>query len=271
MPESGMSGFKMATTGRVGASMAKLAVRRIGTIALALIGLVGPLALGGCTGEGALPDASATVTSSSGGGDADLIVVSELPVPRASSSDQNGLVMVGDVIEVNVYGMDKLSRTVQVDSAGNVSLPLINAVHAANLSLPALERSIAAAYGRYLQSPSVTLALKDSPARRVTVDGQVGKPGNYPVNDRSTLSEAIADAGGVNNIGDQSKIFVYRMIDGKRYVANYNLASIRANTLAAPRIYGRDTVIVFSSSARVAWQNLKDALGVAGTSLSLMK
>lgn len=233
------------------------------------------VSLGACTGEGALPDAVALSAQAGSGGDPDLSLVAELPTPSAKSADQNGFITVGDMIEVNVYGMEKLSRTVQVDSAGNISLPLVNAIRAANQSLSGLERSVAAAYSRFLQSPSVTLSLKDSPARRVTVDGQVNRPGNYPINERSTLSEAIADAGGVNNIGDQAKIFVYRAVDGKRYVANYSLADIRANARPAPRIYGRDTVIVFSSTARVAWQNVKDALGVAqgaaGTSIGLIK
>lgn len=232
------------------------------------------LSLAGCTGEGALPDAS-VMAAQGAGGDADLSLVDELPVPTSKNADQNSLVTVGDLIEVNVYGMEKLSRTVQVDSLGNISLPLVNNVRAANQSLSGLERAVTAAYSRYLQSPSVTLSLKDSPARRVTVDGQVVKPGNYPINERSTLSEAIADAGGVNNIGDQAKVFVYRMVDGKRYVANYNLAEIRANARPAPRLYGRDTIIVFSSSSRVAWQNVKDALGVAqgvaGTSVGLIR
>lgn len=230
--------------------------------AVLIAGCAAVMSLAGCTGEGALPDAS-IMAAQGAAGDADLSLVDELPVPRSQSADQNSLITVGDLIEVNVYGMEKLSRTVQVDSLGNISLPLVNNVRAADQSLSGLERAVTAAYGRYLQSPSVTLSLKDSPARRVTVDGQVVKPGNYPINERSTLSEAIADAGGVNNIGDQTKIFVYRMVDGKRFVANYSLADIRANVRAAPRIYGRDTVIVFSSSSRVAWQNVKDALGVA--------
>lgn len=236
-----------------------------------LVGLawlsVAVLSLAGCTGEGALPDAS-VMAAQGAGGDADLSLVDELPVPTSRNADQNSLVTVGDLIEVNVYGMEKLSRTVQVDSLGNISLPLVNNVRAANQSLSGLERAVTAAYSRYLQSPSVTLSLKDSPARRVTVDGQVAKPGNYPINERSTLSEAIADAGGVNNIGDQSKIFVYRTVEGKRYVANYSLADIRANARPAPRLYGRDTIIVFSSTSRVAWQNVKDALGVAGGAAS---
>lgn len=244
-------------------------------LALAAIAISFLALLSACTGEGALPDSSTISAQAGSGGDPDLSLVSELPIPNARSADQNGFITVGDVIEVNVYGMEKLSRTVQVDSAGNISLPLVNAIRAANQSLSGLERSVTAAYGRFLQSPSVTLSLKDSPARRVTVDGQVVRPGTYPINDRSSLSEAIADAGGVNNIGDQTKIFVYRTVDGKRYVANYSLADIRANARPAPRIYGRDTVIVFSSTTRVAWQNVKDALGVAqsaaGTSIGLIK
>ena len=233
--------------------------------------VVSGLALGGCTGEGALPDAAGNLAQVSGG-DSELTLVSELPTPAPDVDVRGGMVAVGDAIEVNVYGMDKLSRSVQVDSAGNISLPLINAVRAANRTLPELERAIAAAYGRYLQQPSVTLLLKDSPARRVVIDGQVARPGVYAVNERSNLSQAIAEAGGLNNIADQNKVFVYRTVNGKQYVANYSVAEIRANQRPAPRIFGRDTVVVFSSSSRVAWQNVKDALGLAhsATSMSLL-
>lgn len=237
----------------------------------ALVAYIGCFALAGCTGEGALPDASVSLAQSAGS-DPDLVLVSDLPPPSKGSDAQGGIVTIGDFLDVNVYGMDRLSRTVQVDSAGNISLPLVNAVRASNRTVPELEQAITAAYGRYLRSPSVTLLLKDSPARRVIVDGQVSRPGVYPVNERTNLSQVIAEAGGLNNVADQSKVFVYRNVDGKQYVANYSVADIRANTRPAPRIYGRDTVVVFSSSARVAWQNVKEALGIAqgATSMSLL-
>lgn len=242
-------------------------------ISAVFVMVMGGMLLSGCTGEGALPDGSASAAPA--GGDPNLQLVSDLPSPSKSSDASGSLVTIGDVLDVNIYGMDRLSRSVQVDLAGNISLPLVNAVRAANRTVPELEQAITAAYGRYLQSPSVTLLLKDSPSRRAIVDGQVMRPGTYPVNERTTLSQVIAEAGGLNNIADQSKIFVYRNVGGRQYVANYSIADIRANVRPAPRIYGRDTVVVFSSSSRVAWENLKEALGlaqrVAGVAVSVAR
>lgn len=200
-----------------------------------------------------------------GGGDADLELVAELPAPSKDERVADDLVISGDVLQVDVFQMDKLSRSVQVDSSGKITLPLVGSIAAANRSVSQLERDVAAKFSYYLQAPNVVISMKESQARRATVDGQIKLPGRYPITANSTLSEIIAQAGGFNDIADQSKVYVYRRVGPKQYVANYDLAQVRAAQRRDPRIYGRDTVVVFSSSGRVAWTNVKDALGVASS------
>ncbi|ESX65409.1 GumB protein [Mesorhizobium sp. LSHC420B00] len=171
-----------------------------------------------------------------------------------------------DVLEVNVFQVDNLNRTVQVDAGGQISLPLIGTVIAAGKTVRQLEQEIETAYGsNYLQSPDVTVFVKESIGQRVTVDGEVNKAGIYPVSSNSSLLDAIALAGNFSPIGDAKKVFIYRNIGTNTLVANYNVEAIRAGKVRNPRIYGGDKIVVFASSSKIAVNNLKDALGIASS------
>jgi len=199
-----------------------------------------------------------------GTGAGGLTVVRDLPPPTNTQNGQEQPLAPNDVLEIDVFQADSLDRTVQIDAAGRVNLPLIGAVDAAGKSVRTLEQEIEAAYGRnYLQNPDVTIFLKESFGQRVTIDGEVTKAGVYPVSSSSTLLETIALAGGFRQIADQSKVYVYRDIGGRKLVANFDVAEIRSGRRPNPRIYGGDVIIVFTSQTKVAMQNLKEALGIA--------
>lgn len=213
------------------------------------------------------PPSSAEVLAlqgSASGQSQGLRVVPDLPPPSNTQDGQEQPLAPNDVLEVDVFQADSLDRTVQIDAAGRINLPLIGAVEAAGKSVRTLEQEIEAAYGRnYLQNPDVTIFLKESFGQRITIDGEVTKAGVYPVSSSSTLLESIALAGGFRPIADQSKVYVYRDIGGQKLVANYDVSEIRSGRKPNPRIYGGDVVIVFTSQTKVAMQNLKEALGIA--------
>ncbi len=170
------------------------------------------------------------------------------------------------MLEIDVFQVDQLDRTVQVDSSGYISLPLIGRIEAAGNSQAGLERKIADAYGkRYLQSPQVSVFVKESAGQRAVVNGQVNKAGIYPVTADSTLLGVISQAGGVNKVGDASRIYVYRDYPNGKLVAPYNLKQIQAAKKKDPPISGGDVIVVFASGSRVALQNLAEVLGVART------
>lgn len=236
--------------------------------------LLAALALSACTSTSSTtPTSSSSVdalqlTSSSAplsGGGA-LKVVKDLPAPQNTQNGSEQPLSPNDVLEVNVFQVDNLNRTVQVDSAGQISLPLIGTITAAGKTVRQLEHEIETAYGaKYLQSPDVTVFVKESIGQRITVDGEVNKAGIYPVSSNSSLIDAIALAGGFNTVGDAKKVFVYRNIGANTLVANYNVEEIRGGKSRNPRIYGGDKIVVFASKSKIAMNNLKDALGVASS------
>lgn len=201
------------------------------------------------------------------GSEGNLRMVSDLPPPSNTQGGSEQPLSPDDVLEVDVFQVDNLDRTVQIDASGRISLPLIGSVAAQGKTIPQLEQEIESRYGaKYLQSPDVTIFLKESARQRVTVDGEVARSGLYPVASNATLLDAIALAGGMKDIADTGKVYVYRDAgNGTKLVANYDVKQIRNGKARNPRIFGGDVVIVFTSQSKVAMNNLKEALGIASS------
>ena len=160
--------------------------------------------------------------------------------------------------------MDDLDKTVRVDSAGFISLPLVGQVQVAGKSVSQVELELEILYGKkYLQSPEISLFIKESAGQRMTLDGEFRKPGVYSTTTQTTLLRAVAQAGGLSKIADEKKIFVYRNYNNQKLVANYDLKSIREGKVLDPKVLGGDTIIAFTSDAKIATENLKQALGIA--------
>lgn len=239
---------------------------------IAAAALLVPLVVSGCStsstgpsGTGAVEALQLTSSTALSGGGA-LRVVKELPAPQDTQNGSEQPLSPNDLLEINVFQVDNLNRTVQIDASGQISLPLIGTMKAAGKTVRQLEKEIETAYGeKYLQSPDVTVFVKDSVGQRITVDGEVNRAGIYPVSSNATLLDAIALAGNVSAIGDASKVFVYRNIGQNTLVANYNVEQIRAGKNPNPRIFGGDKIVVFTSKSKIAINNLKDALGIASS------
>lgn len=199
-----------------------------------------------------------------------LRLVATLPPPENSNQGTEQPLAANDVLQIEVFQTNTLNRTVQIDSAGRISLPLVGTLVAAGKTVRTLEQEIKTAYGRsYLQNPDVTVFLKESVGQRVTVDGEVAKAGLYPVTSSATLLDILAQAGGFKEVADQKKVYVFRNVGNQKLVSNYNVADIRSGRLSNPRIYGGDVVFVFTSQNRVALNNLKEALGIASNATRL--
>lgn len=243
-----------------------LALRRFGLVAALAAAATSGCSTGETPGPAADAPSQAALALQPAPGDTagGLRVVRDLPPPTNTQNGQEQPLAPNDVLQIDVFQADSLDRTVQIDAAGRVNLPLIGQVQAAGKSVRTLEQEIEAAYGRnYLQNPDVTIFVKESFGQRITIDGEVTKAGVYPVSSSSTLLETIALAGGFRAIADQSKVYVYRDIGGQKLVANFDVSEIRSGKRANPRIYGGDVIIVFTSQTKVAMQNLKEALGIA--------
>ena len=106
----------------------------------------------------------------------------------------------GDVLLVNVWGHEDLSREVVVSEKGTFSFPLIGGVEAAGLTIKELEAELATLLSAgYLVNPYVTIRIKGFESKKVYVLGQVRSPGTYSLDKETSLIEIISRAGGVSD------------------------------------------------------------------------
>ena len=164
-----------------------------------------------------------------------------------------------DLLDIEILDLDNMKRTVRVNAAGAISLPLIGPIVVAGLTAQQAERHIADRYAeKYLQNPSVSVFIKEFTTERITVDGAVAKPGIYPLTGQITLLRALALAGGFGPIADSNEVMLFRVNEkGERQVAVFNVDQIRAGKSDDPTIKGDDLIVVQRDANR---RVLKDSL-----------
>jgi polysaccharide biosynthesis/export protein len=151
-----------------------------------------------------------------------------------------------DLLEVKVLYTDDISRTVRVDSQGNISLPLIGSLKAANLTTEQLENVIAEKLSQDLmQNPQVSVFIKEFISLRMTVQGAVTKAGLYDFQGRATLLQAISMAGGLTEKANENKVKVIRRLSTQGAdTLEFDLALIRMNKINDPVLQNGDIVVV---------------------------
>ncbi len=117
-----------------------------------------------------------------------------------------------DVISIEVFNQDRYTRKgITVPPNGRISLQLIPGGIFVNGKTPEqVARFIEKQYNEYIIEPQVTVTLEKAASYRYSILGDVLQPGVRLMNRRMTVTEAIAEAGGVLNTGDKSKVRVLR-------------------------------------------------------------
>ncbi|MFW2850781.1 polysaccharide biosynthesis/export family protein [Sphingomonas sp. TX0543] len=207
--------------------------------------LMATAALAGCAGRQALQSTERlTVVKDS----------TTLPGPNRldlTAPDRPSLIGPLDTIQVDVFNVPDLSREVQVDASGRVSMPLAGTIDARGKTSAELAEAIEAALrGRYVRNPEVTVNIKSSVSQVVTVDGQVVEPGLYPVTNQMTLMRAIASAKGLSEYARQDDVVILRTVDGRKMAGLYNVGAIRRGGYDDPPIYANDVIVVGDSPQR---------------------
>lgn len=164
-----------------------------------------------------------------------------------------------DLIEIQVFGVDQLTRTVRVNARGLVSLPLIGNLELGGLTASQAESLIVARLAEsFLQDPQVSLFIKEYTSQRVTVEGAVNKPGVYPLRGPTTLLQSLAVAGGQANLSDMTEVMLFRAdAAGKRETLVYDVDRIRSGQVEDPTVVNDDLIVVKRSKARTI---LKDSI-----------
>ncbi len=130
--------------------------------------------------------------------------------PEALAAANEYLVNVGDMLNIRVLGHDDMSTHVRVRSDGRVAVPIIGEISAAGKRPSALRSEIEGRLKDYLVMPSVTLNIDESLPLKITLLGEVGHPGVFPVEANTSLAQAMAMGGGLTEYASRDRIFVMR-------------------------------------------------------------
>jgi polysaccharide export outer membrane protein len=181
--------------------------------------------------------------------------------PKVAAIDDTYKLAPLDTVSVMVFQVADISRDYSVDQSGRITMPLVGRVDAVGLSTTELGNAIERRLGeKYLRNPNVTVSLKESGSRIVTVDGSVRQPGIFPAAGPLTLVQVIALARGTDEFANPKRVAIFRTIEGKRMAAAFDLTRIRRGTEPDPQIYPGDTVVVDGSALKKAQRDVMQAL-----------
>ncbi|WP_170842022.1 polysaccharide biosynthesis/export family protein [Sphingomonas gellani] len=191
--------------------------------------------------------------------------------PKVVKADQGYKLTPLDKVTVMVFGAPDLSQDYSVDQSGGLTMPLVGRVDAVGLTTSDLAAVIARRLNeKYLRDPNVTVALKESASQVVTIDGSVKQPGVFAITNNSlTLVQAIAIAHGPDELANPHRVAIFRMINGKRSAAAFDLTKIRRGEEQDPTVYPGDTIIVDGSGLKSAQRGLLQSVPLAAIFLAL--
>ena len=105
-----------------------------------------------------------------------------------------------DLLEISVFEVEELNKTVRVSSQGNISLHLLGVLRVKGLTANELERELRELLAeKYLQDPHVSIFIKEYRSQRISVMGAVEEPNVFNVTGQRTILDMLAMAGGVRD------------------------------------------------------------------------
>ena len=147
--------------------------------------------------------------------------------PKSDPKAQEGDYRIGpeDLLDISVWNNPPLNRTAPVRPDGMISLPLLNDVQAAGLTPMQLRELLTKRLAEYMPNPEVSVIVREVNRFKVSVLGEVRKPGRFDFKSKATVLDAIALAGGLSDYAARSRIVIIRQQDNgptKRIPVNYN-------------------------------------------------
>ena len=141
---------------------------------------------------------------------------------KSATTDPNYLIGAQDVLDINVWKEDQLTKTVPVRPDGKISLPLVNDVQAAGLTPTQLATQITQDLKKFVTEPQVTVIVREINSQRVYLIGEVTRAGAYPLLPGMTVLQALSSAGGFTQFANTKKIYVLRLENGKQEKFPFN-------------------------------------------------
>ena len=116
----------------------------------------------------------------------------------------------GDVIQLTFLYVSEFDQTITVQPDGYVSLKGLRDLFAQGLTVPQFDRALIEAYAVVLRDPVVSVSLKEFEKPYFIAAGEIAHPGKFELRGATTLTQALAIAGGTTKSAKSSQIILFR-------------------------------------------------------------
>lgn len=160
--------------------------------------------------------------------------------------DDQYLIQPGDVLGIDFYLSPEFDEQVVVRPDGLITLRQVGDVKAWGLTPNQLAQQIDQAYLKELRNPGVVVHIKNMPSRQVYVEGQVNKPGAFPLEQGMTAVQAVSAAGGLTEQASGNAIIIRRDLCGQPSGIRFDINKAMKNPDQSSDValLARDVVIV---------------------------
>lgn len=176
---------------------------------------------------------------------------------HAGDVKQDYVLGAGDTVRVTVYGSPDLTTETRISAAGTLTFPLLGDVAVGGLSTALAEKKIATNLeeGGFVKQPQVNIVVLQFQSQTVSVLGEVNRPGRYPLDRPSTLTDVLAMASGATANGSEI-VTVTSLRDGKPEKREYDLREWfdRGQASQNPSVHGDDIIFVTAREVSVLGQ-----------------
>ncbi len=150
--------------------------------------------------------------------------------PSAAQAESGAVVRYevqpSDVLQVSVWREPELSQQVLVRPDGAFSFPLAGEISAVGKTVEELRLELVERLGRYIPDLVVTVAVLEIRGNKIYVIGQVNTPGEFVVNPRVDVMQALSLAGGTTAFASTSEMFVLRRDNGQQRRLPFNFDAV---------------------------------------------
>ena len=174
--------------------------------------------------------------------------MTEVPNFRRVPTSEERSYVIGpdDLLQIVVWKNESLSRELRVRPDGKITLPLINDIQASGKTPSDLRDIISTRLEKFVEVAGVTVIVKEINSSKVSVLGQVRKPGIYPLRSDLTVLDAIAMAEGFNEFAAPDRMVIIRKNGKETHWIKVNYSEILQGRISEDRLFlaSGDTLVV---------------------------
>ena len=172
------------------------------------------------------------------------------------------IIRPGDNLAIRVLGEPELTSDAYiVDAKGTIQVPLAGEILVSGRNPGDVRDDLTRRLGsRYIRNPQVTVSVSQRRRTTFAVEGDVREPGIFEAAPGTTLLSAVAQAKSTTDTAKLDEVMIFRMLDGQRIGARFDIGDIRAGSAADPTILAGDTVVVGRSGLKNSWKQFLQAV-----------